>query len=336
MPESTPFKVTMLGPSGVGKTTILTVMHSRVEEALANTVMRLNPGKPDDEISKAQATGMLLNYRKKLLKLLDEKNFISENGLDGTNNYAKYYFYLSNSQKPRSKKLLFEFVDYPGGWMTSNSLNRNEVISFLRESPVTIIAIDTPALMEQDAKYHETINMGDIVKQLLREAYEKVDKSESKLVMFVPVKCEKYIQNGESEKIKLKIHEKYHVLLKDLGHRSSSTAVVIAPIQTIGGVAFSYVGRPKQSGETPNFYFQHTKQAQWSPVNAEQPLRYILSFALKNYLTEKQNNTNRYLQLLIDWLGFDNELKNTISQFANQCKDGTDGFEVVQGKHLLT
>jgi GTPase SAR1 family protein len=336
MPDPTSFKITMLGPSGVGKTTILTVMHSLMEEAVVNTVMRLNPGKPDDEISKAQATGMLLNYRKKLLKLLDEDNFTCENSLDGTNINAEYYFHLSNIQKPKSKKLLFEFQDYPGGWMVPDSANRNKVISYLKDSPVTIIAIDTPALIEQDGKYHETINMGDIVKFLLRDAYEAVDVSQSRLVIFVPVKCEKYCQNGQSDKIRKLIHEKYKVLLADLKQRNSSVAVVIAPIQTVGGVAFTYVGRPKTPGEIPPFYFQHTKEASFKPVNAEQPLRYILSFALRSYLAEKQSKRNKFVSFFAEILGVDDDLKKAIDKFANECKDGTDGFEVVQGRNLLS
>jgi hypothetical protein len=116
---------------------------------------------------------------------------------------------------------LLEFQDYPGGWILPNDSQRSTVVEYLKNSPVTIIAIDTPALIEKDGQYNEPINMSTDITYLLREAYE-ADNNQSpqkRLVIFAPVKCEKYMQANQTEIINIAIKKRYQTLLGDLKQR---------------------------------------------------------------------------------------------------------------------
>jgi hypothetical protein len=329
--EEKALKITMLGPTGVGKTTILTVMRKAMDLAVSNSTLRLNPGKPDDDgFARSIALGAFQEYERKLSQLIDTKNFTVQGGLDGNNQNTEFYFYLSNLRGDRnSSKLLLEFQDYPGGWILPNDSQRSTVVEYLKNSPITIIAIDTPALIEKDGQYHEPINMGNYITDLLREVYE-ADNHQSpqkRLVIFAPVKCEKYMQESQADRINIAIKKRYKTLLGDLRQRQSHVAAVIIPIQTVGGVVFSYIDKRQQNpGEIPPFWYQQTRNPRWESVNAEQPLRFILAFLLRNYLQERQEKR-----------GIDRDLKEYIKYFVQSSVNlaGPNGIELIQGDDLL-
>ncbi|MBO3461016.1 hypothetical protein G7B40_040570 [Aetokthonos hydrillicola Thurmond2011] len=342
MTEEKALKVTMLGPTGVGKTSILTVMRKAMDLAVSDSVLRLNPGKPDDEFAKQNALGLFQEYERKLSQLIDTKNFTVQGGLDGSNQNTEFYFYLSNLKGSKNtSKLLLEFQDYPGGWILPNDSNRSTVVEYLKNSPITIIAIDTPALLERDGQYHEPINMSTDIAYLLREAYE-ADNNQSpknRLVILAPVKCEKYMQANQAERIHIAIKKRYQILLGDLKIRNPGhVAVVIIPIQTVGGVVFSYIDkRQKNPGEIPPFWYQQRSNPKWETVNAEKPLQFILAFILRNYLQEKQQKRG-LLKFIYNWLDIDKELKEAVTHFAQSSvqKASEKGIDLIQGDNLLT
>lgn len=343
MSEEKALKITMLGPTGVGKTSILTVMRKAMDMAVSNSILRLNPGKPDDDgFAKSIALGAFAEYERKLSQLIDTRNFTVQGGLDGNNQNTEFYFYLSNLKgNKNSLKLLLEFQDYPGGWILPNDSQRSTVVEYLKNSPVTIIAIDTPALIEKNGQYHEPINMSYDITQLLRDAYE-ADNNESpqnRLVIFAPVKCEKYMLANQTEAINSAIKQHYQALLGDLKQRNSHVAAVIIPIQTVGGVVFSYIERRrKNTGEIPPFWYQQRNNPKWETVNAEQPLRFILAFILRNYLQEKQEKRGIFAKYIYKWFNLDRELEEAVTSFAQSSvhQHGTNGIELIQGDKLLT
>ncbi|MDD1427022.1 hypothetical protein MEO94_21605 [Dolichospermum sp. ST_sed9] len=343
MSEEKALKITMLGPTGVGKTSILTVMRKAMDLAVSNSILRLNPGKPDDDgFAKSIALGAFAEYERKLSQLIDTRNFTVQGGLDGNNQNTEFYFYLSNLKGDRnSSKLLLEFQDYPGGWILPNDSQRSTVVEYLKNSPITIIAIDTPALIEKDGQYNEPINMSTDITYLLREAYE-ADNNQSpqkRLVIFAPVKCEKYMQANQTEIINIAIKKRYQTLLGDLKQRRTHIAAVIIPIQTVGGVVFSYIDkRQKNPGEIPPFWYQQRNNPKWESVNAEQPMRFILAFILRNYLQEKQEKRGLWLQFIYKWLDIDKDLKEAVKYFAQSSvnQSAASGIELIQGDTLLT
>ncbi|MGQ4650260.1 TRAFAC clade GTPase domain-containing protein [Lyngbya aestuarii] len=313
-------KITMLGPSGVGKTSLLTAMYEQFESNIGRTNLQIIP---DLESS------AILQERLAELKSLPD-SFETKGWMSSTENYRSFLFELG--KKGSKPSLNIHFQDYPGEWHESkSSLENKEMIeSFIKESAAVIIAIDTPALMEKNGQWHTKINREQQITSLFKKAYGDLDSP--RLVILAPVRCEKYLQSAESTaELLRRIKEGYAKLLDLLKVENLRTkvAVVVTPVQTVGTVVFS---RIEMIDGKPHFVFRKTSHdAQYNPQDSEQPLRYLLRFLLRLHLDTRQW---KFFNFLRDWLGLDNDLKRAVYEFANGCKT-TGGFVLLQGETLL-
>lgn len=319
-------KVTMLGATGVGKTTLLTAVYEQFQSNIGETDLQLTA----DEESSA-----ILQERLADLKgLLDD--FETTGGIQGTegepDTLKSFNFDLGRKGDEPSLKL--QFQDYPGGYHAAKASPEKKqfVKDLLKECVAVLIAIDAPSIMEQNGVWHDRINRPQQMTDLFKNVYEKLDSP--KLVILAPVKCEKYLQNEKSaQELLQKIKEGYANLIDFLNCENlrSKVAVVVTPVQTVGSVVFSRVER---KNNTPCFYFRKiSHDAKYSPQDSEQPLRYLLRFMLKMHFDKKVQSWG-ILSFIRDWLGVDEYLKSAISTFASGCKTN-NGFAVIQGESLL-
>jgi len=97
-------KVTMLGHSGVGKTSLLCAMYDQFDQIIGKTNLQLTP---DDE------TKTILDNRLKQLKESAQQNSIKiRGGLDKTITTRTYNFDLGKTGKTPSIEI--QFQDYKG------------------------------------------------------------------------------------------------------------------------------------------------------------------------------------------------------------------------------
>lgn len=313
-------KITMLGPSGVGKTSLLTAMYEQFESNIGKTNLQLTP---DLE------SAALLQERLAELKTLPD-NFETKGWISSTETYRSFIFEIG--RKGAKPSLQLHFQDYPGEYHESKSLreDKERVENFLKESTAVIIAIDTPALMEKNGQWHDYTNRQQQITNLFQRVY--FDLESPRLVILAPVRCEKYMENPQSTaKLLQRIEVGYGKLLDLLRSPNLLTkvAVVVTPVQTVGTVVFS---RIELNNGKPLFIFRKTSHdAQYNPKDSEQPLRYLLRFLLKLHLDSRQW---KFFNFLRNWLGIDNYLKLAIYEFAKGCKT-TDGFTILQGENLL-
>ncbi|NEQ68532.1 MAG: hypothetical protein F6K21_24125 [Symploca sp. SIO2D2] len=321
-------KITMLGASGVGKTTLLTSMYEQFEATTKQANLHL---KPDIETA-----AILDKYLGQLKSLTYEfKADERKKGIRGTaatagpESLPSYIFELGKPEKA-SFKLLFR--DYPGGYvLPSDVAGRRFIHKLLRECAAVIIAIDTPAIMELNGRWHQLRNRPDEILSLFKTAYQNLN--EPRLVIFAPVKCETYVKDEASaEQLIWRIKEEYAPLLEFLQQpsRADKVAVVTTPVQTVGCVVFWKI--EVENFSTPRFYFRKTSfNARYSPQDSEQLLRYLLRFLLKAHLQDK-----RWPMFDIVRQAFspDAELKQAVELFAKGCKK-TGGFAILQGQDLL-
>ncbi|GAB1545466.1 hypothetical protein NUACC21_81420 [Scytonema sp. NUACC21] len=317
-------KITMLGPSGVGKTTLLTALYEQFENTIGQTDLQLTP----DEESSA-----ILQERLMELKgLLDD--FEPKGGIRGTEGEPEHLrsFIFGLGKKGKKPSLELNFQDYPGGYHAAKATPEKKqfVKQLLNECVAVLIAIDAPALMEQKGKWHEQINRAQQMTDLFKIAYQ--DLESPRLVIFAPVKCEKYLQDEKSSKeLLLRVKEGYAKLIDLFNSPALHTkvAVVVTPVQTVGSVVFS---RVEMNSNIPHFLFRKSSHdAEYSPIDSEQPLRYLLRFLLKLYLDTRNWG---FLNFLREILARDFYLKEAIRQFARECKTN-NGFAVLQGEDLL-
>ena len=323
-------QITMLGPRGVGKTTLLTAMYEQFESNIGSTNLQLTP---DDESS-----AILQDNLVDLKSLLDVFEARGRMGIQGTEAIAgpdslrSFVFGLGKKGKQPSLELCFR--DYPGGYheAKASAEEKKFVKELLRDSVAVLIAIDAPALME-DKKgiLHEKINRPQQIKALFNAAYQ--DLEAPRLVIFAPIKCEKYLQDEKSAKeLGERVREGYENLLNHFDSENLRPWIVnvITPVQTVGSVVFSRLELDPHN--QPHFYFRKvSNDAQYSPQDSEQPLRYLLRFILKLHLEGRSWGDLNFIR---DWFGLDDHLKKAVDEFARGCKNnGT--FVVLKGEKWL-
>jgi GTPase SAR1 family protein len=318
-------KVTMLGSTGVGKTSLLTVMYEQFDKTIGLTDLQLTP---DDE-----GSAILQERLIELKSLLDD--FEARGGVQGTagepTDLRSFIFGLG--RKGETPSLQLTFRDYPGGYHLKKATeDRTKFIKgLLKECVAVLIAIDAPALMELDGKWNDQINRPQQIVDMFKAAYQDIDSP--RLVIFAPVRCEKYMQTEKSslELIK-RIKEKYRILFELFGSGKllKNVVAVITPVQTVGNVVFSQI---ETKDGVPYFRFRKNgHDARYEPKDSEQPLLYLLRFSLKLHLT---NNRNwGYFNFIRDVLHWDDHLTNAITDLSKKCKLN-GGFIVIQGNSWL-
>jgi hypothetical protein len=197
---------------------------------------------------------------------------------------------------------------------------------------VIIIPIDTPALIEKGGIYNEEFNkvssLVDLFKNI-RGSFETGTKRH--LILFVPLKSEKYLDKNNYAKndIVKRVEEEYKAIINifksDLIR--DKVAMAITPIQTIGGIKFSRIGE-KDGGE--EFIFTKiAPDSTYSPQDTDQPLRYILSFAIK----EKLGSQGWITAILASMFGWNEKFVKAIKTFSKGTKEDNN-FKILQNRNF--
>ncbi|MBD2000851.1 hypothetical protein H6G00_30330 [Leptolyngbya sp. FACHB-541] len=316
----TEIKITMLGPSSVGKTSLLTAMYEQFKDVASGTRLQLTP---------VGDSGILLQDRLSELKNLPDTftSIKAEGGISNSNKVSVFKFDLGKRGKNNSL-LTLQFLDYPGGYHKDK---QEYLTQQLTECVAVLVAIDATALMEEGGRWHDSVNRPQQITELFENTYINLDSP--RLVILAPVKCEKYLQDSESlRKLHKAIRESYKNLLNHLRSEELLTkvAVVVTPVQTVGSVFFSRIDVIEES---PQFVFRKPNAAaKYNPKGSEQPLRYLLSFLLKRY---DEQRAWGFFKLILALLNRDTEFKDAIRQFTFACVRDSSS-EVVQGQLLLT
>ncbi|WP_017303471.1 TRAFAC clade GTPase domain-containing protein [Spirulina subsalsa] len=304
--------VAMLGPRGVGKTSLLAAMYDQ----FANVSQDLQL-EADDE-SKSD-----LNKRLQELKTVGD-SIKYRPSFTQTKGYRSFKFWFG--QTGTNPALQINFQDYPGGWLEEDS-QQKKVEDLIRQSVAVLIPIDTPILMEGEGKYHDKLNQPTEINDLFKKVYKDLDSP--RLVILAPIKCEKYIKDDPSELFR-KVREGYQKLLNQFASEKlvSKVSVIITPVQTLGGVVFSRI-EFDNNGEPTFFYRKPQPNSLYKPKNTEVPLRYLLRFLLKLHL---DNGRASIFKKIWNVLGRNSGLRNAVSRFT---EPRPDEVEIVQGLELL-
>jgi len=307
-------KITMLGARGVGKTSILTALYEQFASTIGKVGLQLTP---DDE-----SINLLQARLEQLRALVDD--FEATGGLEGDENPQAFKFDLGKKAAKPSLKLIFQ--DFPGGYLNQNPQFIKQAMT---DCIAVIIAIDAPALMEERSRWNEMINKPKQITSFFQQTY--VDLIETRLVIFVPVRCEKYLQNEtDAHKLLHKIKDQYKELLDLFSSENlrSKVACVVTPVQTVGTVVFS---RIEERDQKPHFIFRKiSHDAEYKPIDSDQPLLYILSFILKL----RYDKIWPFVKVIQNVLNLDNFLFEAASKAVKECKS-TNGFAILQGRDKL-
>lgn len=232
--------VIMLGGKRVGKSTILAGIMETLGMSGSLSSHFICEDSTDYEAysrfsikEKYKNLKMLLNTRK-------PNTMFMTRGL-GDSKIQKYNISLRLSDKPG--RLMVDFYDVPGEFTNPQKLEfASEMLPLISNCDVFIVAVDTPYIMECSESINDAHNRIHDLEVALQNIIVK-DKCDLKMVMFVPLKCEKWLQNGEIDKVVAKVKSTYSTLLQTLV-AYPSMMVSILPIATVGGIRYKQMESP--------------------------------------------------------------------------------------------
>lgn len=232
--------VIMLGGKRVGKSTIL----AGIMETLGLHGTLSSHFICDDTTDYAAYSNFSIKNKYKalcqLLKSQKPGNMFMTRGL-GDSKIQKYNIALRLSDKPG--KLMVDFYDVPGEFTNPSNIEfASEMLPLISACDVFIVAIDTPYLMECQSSVNNAHNRISDLEVALQNILVK-DGTDIKMVMLVPLKCEKWMHSDKIGDVVTKVKERYSVLLKTLS-AYPSMIVSILPIATIGGIQFKGMEKP--------------------------------------------------------------------------------------------
>lgn len=236
-----------MGGRRAGKTSVLaglvnTMVNGDIKNLLAiNDVTVLMP----DQESLANKIERL----KESVKSLSGKTFLVDDSKTSSFTTHSLQFEIPGT----SNNMTIEFKDANGEFYESRAsydthggapISKEQIIGAVKEADVYVIAIDTPYLMEAvnpgNELCDESINMAynhvDDIHSYLTYIDDK-DGADAKLVLFVPIKCEKWVHRGEADKVTQRIKDVYKTVFKALDDYKN-LQVDIIPVETVGAIEF--------------------------------------------------------------------------------------------------
>lgn len=244
------FKVAVVGPSRVGKTTLLTAVLNETERLLAGLPV---------SISVDEVTGRRVrNHRRELQRALEVGEFDAA-ALGGTQTVNRYRVSLT-TRGVEPVDIPFDILDYPGGWLNPNVLAEDpaaaaswpECIQHIEDSVMLLVPIDSAVLMEattptQRNAASDLLGLLDVTDMGRRWAKARNDargRTEPAVLILAPLKCEKYFDdNGgtgrHAGRLRQEVAARYAELTTVVAAETPDrppVRVVYAPIDTYGCV----------------------------------------------------------------------------------------------------
>lgn len=348
-------KVMMFGGRRCGKTSVLAAMQSCFEDKFGKTNLMIYADDDDTMISLEEKSNEISSYFHNQGR---NRSFTPDS--NATESKTEYCFHIDLKNK-KTDGIVIKFIDYPGEWLDSKKYpdKYKELGEMVKEVHVIMIAIDSPHLMEQthsddeDAvgEFNDRRNYCSRIGTWIKRNFSEKSNLAAKMVLFVPLKCEKYYHNGQMEILNKKIHKAYKEVFNFFTNNEQQRYVVaITPILTCGdvdkGVEFDRFERNEETREiiledeyqTPKkaFYIFTKQMAEPKPLYCEQPMIYILAYTLAMVAAIKYQQKSevwfKKIRRFIDEKFFNaaafTDFLNGKNEIQKAMKKTNDGYEI--------
>ncbi len=237
------FKIGIVGPSRVGKTSLIASILNDAHKLLAGTPASIQPFGTKTERRIAQ-------HHKELSGSLRAGEF-NPGAVSGTEESFAYELRMDHGVG--SYGIHFNLLDFPGGWLDSSRrpVERETEWQYcqkwLAESTVLIIPVESAVMMEATTSIEKRavpyiLNTYDI-EQVVRQWAKgrATTPNQPALLMFCPVKCESYFDDNGGLKdlsadLLAEFEDYYLDVLKAALSEFPSVKIVYAPVDTVGCV----------------------------------------------------------------------------------------------------
>lgn len=303
--------ITMLGPRAVGKTSLLVSLYDQFQ-TVAGGQLALTP-------ANLTTRAEMQSYRESLRAFA--RGYDHDPGIAGNDRIRTHLFGFGTPGRVKPEMTL-RFTDIPGSLLNQTAPDAETAMldRALRRSGVIFLAVDSPALMELDGQYNEETNKPDHVTEFVRDA---LVREANRLIVLVPLKCEKYVATEEGTlELVTRLEKAYAQLINEAARRGA--AVVITPVQTVGSMRFSRYAIADGHLHA-EFRLARTGVNTYAPKDNDQPVRWMLRYALNAY----RRRPRWFGEMLADWRrGIGPRLDQELQRFSLGCKSG-DGFKIV-------
>ncbi len=274
------FDVMMIGPNGVGKTTLLATMYN--EHAYVNT-SKFSFKPEGDTIENLRAA------YEQLEKLNDQTQNAPHTGLlPGEKGFVTHKFSIKFE---KNRLIDLRFYDHKGGYLNQKKSELpEEFLHAIKDSVTFFNVIEGGVLMEGDDYTNKCVNMPTVIKDYLEDA---LDDKQKHLIVFVVTKCEKWLNSNRAgyDNLKRKFEVRHKPVLNAIRSRDNVVGVFV-PVRTLGCVEFTEMVRT--DNEPPYWKPCYTrKPGKFEPKFVEQPLCYMVAFLL-NQFHENRNIFSKF------------------------------------------
>lgn len=342
-PQNARMKICMMGARGVGKTSVLTSMFHDLNAVNSGTNLQLTTMK-DDQSGVDMTAHTITGKHNELVEMFSgaaQGKSIPVAGIAGDMEERDYYFQFGI--KGKSVRIDLVVKDFPGEFLKDRP---ESIRQFIDDANAIVIAIDTPHLMEEGGRFNEAKNCVSLVTDFIKSEFARLE--DDKLVLLVPLKCEKYRYENRMDEVRSAVESTYAELLAFLTGSGIKThiAAAITPIFTVGEVVFSGFARDEagqvrtlKNGLPAHAEYVYAKSgAKYAPLYCEQPLCYLLAFITKLYQRTKSNDTGGFMSRLAAIFKLfpdDPQLLLEIGKFSRRRVRDKDGYKVLCGEHLV-
>jgi len=248
------YKIAMIGPTRVGKTSLITAILQESQSLLSGTNILMEPG--DDKTQKR------INRYKEQLKASLMAGEFNPGSVEGSAEIVNYFLDMRVIRRQKLKqslpgktKVRLGILDYPGGLMNLDDFSgRRESWEICKEwmhdSEILIIPIDASMLMESLTKddflqAFRGLAIEDVATIAQTWARFRRDQEDPGLLILAPVKCENYfndnggLQDRADDLFDVVAQKFYRDVIKNVRQEvndSSLIKVEYYPVDTIGSV----------------------------------------------------------------------------------------------------
>lgn len=232
-------RVLMMGGPRSGKTSVLAGLVDSMINGEVSKLISVRDVTEGDAVN--QKLAQKVGHLKDTLKQSYGKTII----VDDSKTEAYQRYVIEFAIPGTDGKMDIVFTDANGEFFESGRKHSSEICQMVKDSDVFVVAIDTPSLMEavnpenhlmNEAVNKAVNNVGDIHNFITY--LDDKNGADAKMVIFVPLKCEKWAQEGRLDEVARRVKDVYAVPIQALSS-FKNVEVDIIPIQTVGSIVFS-------------------------------------------------------------------------------------------------